>query len=144
LRYLSPDGEEGYPGNLEVTVTYWLLNSNALRIDYRAKTDRTTVINLTNHTYFNLSGRATPSSILDHWLRINADKFAETDSALIPTGRLTDVTGTPFDFRKFRRIGEQINRQQDSQALAFGGGYDHSFQIKSENSSELRLAATVK
>jgi aldose 1-epimerase len=120
------------------------VNSNALRIGSRTKTDRTTVLNVTNLTYLNLSGRKQPSSILDYWVRINADKFAETDRGLIPTGRLAEVVGTPFYFHKFKRICEHIERVKESEALAFGEGHDHSFHLKSENSQDMRHAVTVK
>src|SRR5699024_1146098 len=106
LHYLSPDGEEGYPGNLDVEVTYTLDNQNELRIDYKATTDKPTVLNLTNHSYFNLRGGL--DSINDYMLTIDADRFLPVDSTLIPTGEEREVAGTPFDFRKPAKIGLHI------------------------------------
>ena len=107
LTYLSKDGEEGYPGNLTSTVTYTLTDNNELKIDYPATTDKTTVVNLTNHAYFNLAGPG-EGDILGHMVTINADKFTPVDKGLIPTGELKDVAGTPFDFRTPHAIGERI------------------------------------
>lgn len=122
----SPDGEGGYPGNLKVQVTYTLTSLNGLKIDYQAESDKKTVINLTNHTYFNLSGEG-DSTILDHVLMINADNITPIDTTLIPTGDLMPVAGTPFDFTKPTAIGERIN--QDNQQLKNGKGYDHNFVL---------------
>ncbi|HWI55819.1 MAG TPA: aldose epimerase family protein [Bacillota bacterium] len=124
LTYLSHDGEEGYPANLSVTAVYTLTHDNALKLEYTATTDRDTVLNLTQHSYFNLAGKGT---ILDHVVMIPADKFTPVDSTLIPTGELKPVDGTPFDFRTATAIGARIN-QADEQ-LKFGGGYDHNWVI---------------
>lgn len=126
LTATSPDGEEGFPGNLTVKVTYTLTDSNELVIDYDAVTDKKTVINLTNHTYFNLGGYAS-GSILGHELRLDADSYLETDEQLIPTGRLVPVEGTPFDFRTAKPVGRDI--EADDRDLKIGGGYDHCFNF---------------
>ncbi len=122
--YLSPDGEEGYPGNLAVTVTYTLTDDNALVIAYDADTDADTLVNLTNHSYFNLNGGGT---VLDHLLQVNADRFCENDGGCLPTGKLLPVEGTPFDFRAPKPIGRDI--EADDEQLRRGGGYDHNFVL---------------
>ena len=122
LRYTSPDGEEGYPGTLKVTVTYKLSQDNALSIKYRATTDKKTVLNLTNHTYFNLGGFDS-GKIFDHELYIDADSFLETDETLIPTGRRVSVEGTAFDFRTPKTIGRDFDLSYEP--LRIAGGYDH-------------------
>ena len=124
LTYLSKDGEEGYPGNLSVTVVYTVTEENALKVEYSATTDKDTVVNLTQHSYFNLAGK---DLILDHVVMIPADKFTPVDSTLIPTGELKPVDGTPFDFRTPTPIGARIN--QDDEQLKFGKGYDHNWVI---------------
>jgi aldose 1-epimerase len=126
LRYLSKDGEEGYPGNLDVLVTYSLSEDNILRIDYAATTDRDTVLNLTNHSYFNLAGHA-HGNILDQRVTLNAGRFTPVGSNLIPTGDLRNVEGTPFDFRQAAPIGARIDANDEQ--IQFGKGYDHNFVL---------------
>jgi aldose 1-epimerase len=138
LTYLSKDGEEGFPGNLHVRVIYTLTDSNELKIDYSATTDKTTVVNLTNHSYFNLGG-AGSGDILGDVLTMEADKFTPVDAGLIPTGELRDVAGTPFDFRKPTAIGERIN--EDNEQLKLAGGYDHNFVLRRKPGEGISLAA---
>jgi len=124
--YAAEDGEGGYPGKLDVQVTYTFSDDNALKIQYFATSDKNTVVNLTNHAYFNLNGQGNPS-ILDHQLTIQADAYTPVDSTLIPTGAVTSVKGTPFDFSKAKKIGQDINKSD--QQLVFGKGYDHNFVL---------------
>ena len=137
MRYRSPDGEEGYPGNLDVEVGFTLTRDNALKIDYRASTDRPTPVNLTNHSYFNLGGEP---EILGHELKLFADRFTPVDERLIPIGELRSVEGTPFDFRIPSRIGARIDA--DDIQLRRAGGYDHNF-ILTKKSGRLDVAAEV-
>lgn len=140
LTYLSKDGEEGFPGNLQVRVVYTLTDSNELKIEYSATTDKKTVVNLTNHSYFNLGGLGS-GDILGHVLMIEADKFTPVDSSLIPTGELRDVAGTPFDFHKPTAIGARINA--DDEQIKLGGGYDHNFVLRRKSGDPISLAARV-
>ncbi len=139
LSYLSKDMEEGYPGNLKVEAIYTLTNDNALHLDFVATTDKTTVCNLTNHTYFNLSGKGS-NDILNHKVTLAAKRFLPVDSTLIPTGDLNDVADTPFDFRTPHKIGERINIK--NRQLTLGNGYDHCW-VLDKTTTEITLAATV-
>jgi aldose 1-epimerase len=126
LKYVSKDGEEGFPGNMSVTVKY-TVSDNELKIDYAATTDKPTVVNLTNHSYFNLSGQGS-GTILANELKLNASRFTPVDSGLIPTGELKSVVGTPFDFLKPHAVGERINANDEQLKLGHNG-YDHNFVL---------------
>lgn len=138
LKYLSADGNQGYPGNLQVTVIYELTNDNEILVKYHAVTDKATPINLTQHAYFNLAGKG---DILNHEITINADRFTAIDAEAIPTGELPLVENTPFDFRSARLIGERIN--DDDEQIKNGSGYDHNFVLNKTSAKELSLAARV-
>lgn len=137
LKYVSPDGEEGFPGKLETTVTYSLTDENEVMILYQAVTDKPTVLNLTNHSYFNLSGAGDPY-IGDHLLTIDADYYLPTDNTAIPYGAKEKVEGTPMDFREVHEVGERIN--DDFEQLVFGKGYDHTY-VLNKTEGELSFCA---
>tara|TARA_B100000900_G_scaffold219831_1_gene186343 strand:- start:802 stop:1941 length:1140 start_codon:yes stop_codon:yes gene_type:complete len=139
LRYTSSDMEEGYPGNLDVKVTYTLTKDDELRVRYEAETDKKTIINLTQHSYFNLSAGLS-RDILSHEITINSDSYLPVDQTLIPTGELRDVGGTPFDFRESKSIGDDINN--DNKQLTFGNGYDHCWVLNKQDEG-IRLVATA-
>lgn len=140
LSYLSKDGEENYPGNLQVDVYYSLNDNNELKIEYYATTDEDTVVNLTNHSYFNLSGEAS-GSIINEKILINADKFTVTDAESIPTGELRDVSNTPMDFRTLKVIGDNID--SDYEQIRFGQGYDHNWMLNSKGDINTLAAKVV-
>lgn len=138
LKYVSPDGEEGFPGRLEAEVTYSVGADNELRLDFHATTDKKTVLNLTNHSYFDLAGQA-KGNVLDHVVTIASDRYLPIDEHLIPTGELAAVAETPFDFRTPRRIGERIDDQDAQLKLAIG--YDHTYALSRDGGPEPVFAA---
>lgn len=141
LTHVSPDGDQGFPGTLRARVRYALTGDGALSLDYEAETDRPTVVNLTNHAYFNLAGGG---DVLDHLLTVAADSFTPVDAALIPTGELRAVAGTPFDFRVPARIGARVDEPGDEQ-LRIAGGYDHNFVLQPPPPDHaLRFAARLE
>lgn len=139
--YLSKDMEEGFPGNLQVKVIYSLSDDNELIINYEASTDKKTILNLTNHAFFNLNGEGS-GTILNHTLKINAEQYTPVDSTLIPLGEIVALAGSPFDFRKAVRIGERIN--DDHIQLKYGKGYDHNYVLNPGKNVEMKAAATVR
>jgi aldose 1-epimerase len=138
MSYVSVDGEEGFPGTLTTKMVYKLTDDNAFHITYEATTDKPTLCNLTNHTFFNLSG-AGDASICDHSMKINANFYTPANDVSIPTGEISKVAGTPMDFTLPKTIGERIDQQFDQ--LVWGSGYDHNYVIKKQYSGELALAA---
>ena len=141
LKYTSPDGEEGYPGTLKVMVTYTFTDCNELILHYEAVSDRDTLCNLTNHTYFNLAGEGS-GKICDHVVEFNCDTFTVVDENCIPTGEQRDVTGTPFDLRSPTRIGDGLAKTEEDEQMRFGSGYDHNFNIN-DFEEGLRFAVHV-
>jgi aldose 1-epimerase len=139
FNYTSPDGEEGYPGKLSITVSYVITDENILRISYQAKTDKATPVNLTNHAYFNLGG-AGSKTILDHTLRLYCDKYTPVDDTLIPTGKIAPVKGTELDFTKATRIGKRIKTLIDTPTI----GYDHNFVINRKKDQNFAPAAVLR
>ena len=142
LKYTSPDGEEGYPGELKVMVTYTFTDENELWVHYEAVSDKDTLCNLTNHSYFNLAGEGS-GTIEDQYIRLNADTFTVVDKDCIPTGESRDVTGTPFDLREFKRIGDGLKAEFTDEQMGFGGGYDHNFNVNDPEEG-LRVAADLR
>lgn len=142
ITYLSKDGEMGYPGNLDVQVTYTLTSANEVKIDYLATTDKSTPVNLTNHAFFNLAGDKY-GTINNHILTLNADSLTAVDSTLIPLGANVPVEGTPFDFRTPKAIGQDLPMETENEQLKNGKGYDHNFVLNKTAPGEMTLAATV-
>lgn len=140
MNYLSIDGEEGFPGNIQVQVTYWLNDKNQLVIDYTASTDRTTLLNLTQHSYFNLSGHAS-GNVLDHEISLHSNYYLPVNKMQVPSGKIEDVDNTPFNFLSGKKIGARI--KEDNEQLILSSGYDHSWVLENEHSTVLKHAATV-
>ncbi|KJV29700.1 aldose epimerase family protein [Luteibacter yeojuensis] len=141
MTYVSPDGDQGYPGKLTATAKYTLDDKNALTIEYTATTDKPTIVNITNHTYWNLGGEGS-GSVMEHKLMIAGDAYLPTDATAIPTGEIRNVAGTDFDFRKAKPIGRDI-RDAKEQQLVFGRGYDHNFVISKKEAAQPREVARV-
>ncbi len=140
LSYLSPDGEEGYPGNLQIKKIYTLTDENELKMEYEAETDKTTIVNLSHHSYFNLKGEG-DTTILDHYLMADADYFTPVDSTLIPTGEIRPVVNTPFDFTKGKQISQDIGMENEQ--LKFGLGYDHNWVLNKDSANALTFAVKL-
>ena len=140
LSYLCPDGQDGMPGNRQITMIYTLTPENEFRVDYVAQTDKATHVNISHHSFFNLKGEGN-GTINDHVLYINASKTTPVEAVLIPTGEIVDVTGTPFDFREPKAIGQDVNVENEQ--LKNGAGYDHNWVLDRKTASDLELAASV-
>ena len=143
LELVSPDGDEGYPGKLSVTATYALNERNELSLEYRATTDKPTIVNISNHSYFNLAGEGSPRGVMNHLLTLTAEEFTPVDATLIPTGEFRKVAGTVFDFRTAKPIGRDI-RDGREQQLVFGRGYDHNWVVSRLPAKEPRLVAHLE